>query len=108
MDFVRGGGGTGNLDAALTRYRTFWEGGLALIFPSSTTKTETLKNQAALKLVHHQELFLNAMKLNFPYWQGKRLGIKEIENALCSYSKFKHHSICKKTTGRARKQPNCN
>jgi hypothetical protein len=43
----------------------------------------------ALHLVEHQEVAFGALGVKFPYWRGRRLGIKEIEHALCEFAKFK-------------------
>lgn len=43
----------------------------------------------ARSLVQYQRDVYDALQLSFPYWRGRCLTIKEIEHALCEYSKFK-------------------
>lgn len=35
-----------------------------------------------------QDPIFETLGLQFPYWKGKRLTLKEIEHALCEYSKY--------------------
>lgn len=43
----------------------------------------------ALQLVTAQESAYEELGVEFPYWNGRRLAIKEIEHALCEYCKFR-------------------
>lgn len=59
--------------------------GLQKIFPEPTGRELRL----AQELVKHQSIVYEALGLSFPYWEGKALTLKEVEHALCEYSKFK-------------------
>ena len=62
-------------------------GGLAFMF-GSRSQFESKLDQA-ISLVQYQDVFYQRLGLDFPYWNGGALTIKEIEHALCEYSKFK-------------------
>jgi len=60
--------------------------GLACIFDPSNFESEL---DQAISLVQYQDIFYERLEVDFPYWNGRALTIKEIEHALCEYSKFK-------------------
>ena len=63
--------------------------GLDIIFPGATDYME-----AASSIVEHQIEAFAQENLNFPFWNGRKLTIKEIEHSLCEYSKY---TACKKS-----------
>ena len=60
--------------------------GLRLIFPNA--KPSEMMELAHYLVGYHKQFFC-ALGLDFPYWNNKLLGMKEIEHALCEYCKFK-------------------
>ncbi|GAX22796.1 hypothetical protein FisN_24Lh077 [Fistulifera solaris] len=67
--------------------------GLKLVFRTSKNSLEVLKGvekhlQLARILTALQENAFQILGLEFPYFGGKRLALKEIEHTLCEYSKY--------------------
>jgi len=60
------------------------ENGLKIIFPNSNTSELELAQQLAEK---HDQVY-KKLGIEFPYWRGRPLTIKEIEHALCEFAKF--------------------
>ena len=82
------------------------EKGLTCIFGPSN-EVESRLDQA-MSLVQYQDVFYQSLGLDFPYWNGSALTIKEIEHALCEYSKFKRIQADlqnnRKVTGKRRRK----
>jgi hypothetical protein len=62
----------------------FLTDGLNIIFPNEDCQRLTLVRQ----LVEKQDDIYKCLSIDFPYWYNTKLGLKEIEHALCEYSKF--------------------
>jgi hypothetical protein len=63
--------------------------GLRIIIPVTKSDGRVLQLVQARALVKHQYLVYQALGITFPYWEGKPLTLKEVEHALCEYSKFR-------------------
>jgi hypothetical protein len=62
--------------------------GLEIIFGSAKCRQEghlVLAQGLVRSQTHYYDEILHVI---FPYWNGRKLGIKEIEHALCEYAKF--------------------
>lgn len=63
--------------------------GLEIIFGSEKCSREG-HLALAQGLVRSQSVYYDEiLQVTFPYWNGRKLGIKEIEHALCEYAKFR-------------------
>ena len=60
--------------------------GLDLIFLKSKLSTPL---QSAKKLVNLQSSVYRSLGIEFPYWDGRTLSLKEVEHSLCEYSKYR-------------------
>jgi hypothetical protein len=60
-----------------------------IIIPRTKSDGRELQLTQAQALVNNQSLVYQALGITFPYWEGKLLTLKEVEHALCEYSKFK-------------------
>jgi len=72
---------------------------IAHVYPSLVSPVDGLRQiftcrgkvsdlELTQQLVAHQSDVYSALEIDFPYWEGKRLTLKELEHALCEYSKF--------------------
>jgi hypothetical protein len=84
------------------------------VFFSGKKKTDGLTSKGYLEytklLVQYQDIFYKQLKakdgirLEFPKWNNRRLTLKEMEHALCEFSKFQRLERNTTTGRRLRKQ----
>jgi len=71
--------------------------GLSTIFPNAKSPHLELAQQLA---EHHDQVYSD-LGVEFPFWRGRPLTIKEIEHALCEFSKFSRIVAQMKSNGKS-------
>jgi len=75
--------------------------GLMMMFDNEKM-TATQMLERSKKLQREQLHEFKKMHIEFPFWQGKEISLKNIEHALCEFSRYRRlqaHQLKKKSAG---------
>jgi alpha-glutamyl/putrescinyl thymine pyrophosphorylase clade 1 len=75
------------------------EAGLRLIFPTEV-RCKLDQQDLARRLVRDQMAVYGMLGVDFPVWNDRCMGLKEVEHALCEFSKYKRMESNKTTKAR--------